>query len=360
MRFYFEEAEDWVRYKQEVADEINAIGLPLVVFGRSVTSNPDFLKKIHVPVEYICSNTPTSWGSRLWGLEVISPERMQEIYQTYTVLILAVDEDNKILRQLQRFPIPPVKIYKLDLHDEDRCAEYFYKMKPVIEAIYDRMGDQKSKEIYETLLRYRINRNPDLLAQFAAPDEPQYFPKTLGNRDPFLSKNEIFVDCGAYIGDTVEPFLAAVQGKYHSVYAFEPDQKNYGRLLEHARKYPNITCRQAGVGDVTKEVRFSSRETGSKADVAGDEVVRIEALDDVLSGVPVTYLKMDVEGMECPALQGAKALIKTYRPKLAICTYHSNQDMVEVPRLILELNPDYQLFMRHYTTSLFETVCYAV
>ena len=360
MRFYFEEADIWAQHKQQIADEINKIGAPLVVFGRSVTSNPEFLKKIRVPVEYICSNTPTSWGSRLWGLEVISPNRVQEIYQQYSVLILAVDTEDEIFRQVQQFAVPPVKIFKLDLHDEDGCAEYFFKMKPAIETIYERMGDQESRETYETILRYRINWNPALLERFALPAEPQYFPAVLGKNAPFLSENEVFVDGGAYTGDTVEAFLSVVHGKYRAIHAFEPEPENYRRLLENTKGFSNVTCWQAGLGDEPKKLGFSSRETGSKVDLSCKETIQVESLDHALAETPVTYLKMDIEGMECPALRGAKKLIQTYRPKLAICTYHSNQDMVEVPRLILGLNPDYQLFMRHYTTSLFETVCYAI
>lgn len=360
MRFYFEEAEIWAKRKRDVADQINQIGYPLVLFGRSVTSNPEFLKMIHVPVEYVCSNTPTSWGSSLWGLEVVSPAKIQETYQNYTVLILAVDMEDKIFRQVQQFPVPPAKIFKLDIHDEVDCVEYFQKMKSAMEMIYDHMGDQESKEIYETVIRYRVNRDPTLLSRFAAPAEPQYFPGALGSGASFLGPDEIFADAGAFTGDTVEAFISAVHGKYQAIYAFEPDLKNYSKLLESVKEYPNIICRQAGIGEETKQLRFSSRADGSKVDSTGNEVVQIVALDDVLADIPVTYLKMDIEGMECPALRGAKKLIQANRPKLAICTYHSNQDMVDVPRLILELNPDYQLFMRHYTTSLCETVCYAI
>ena len=59
-------------------------------------------------------------------------------------------------------------------------------------------------------------------------------------------------------------------------------------------------------------------------------------------------------------MRGAEKIIRTYRPKLAICIYHSISDMVEVPKMILELNPDYKLYIRHYSDALVETVCYAI
>lgn len=90
------------------------------------------------------------------------------------------------------------------------------------------------------------------------------------------------------------------------------------------------------------------------------EAIEIDSLDHMLGDTPVTYITLDVEGMECSALRGAKNLIQKYRPKLAICCYHSDEDMTAVPAEILRCNPSYRLYMRHYTNSLNETVCYAI
>lgn len=117
---------------------------------------------------------------------------------------------------------------------------------------------------------------------------------------------------------------------------------------------------QTAVGDKKETLHFSSDDSGSRTDASGTQVVSADALDHLLEGVPVTYLKMDVEGMECPALLGAQKVIQAYRPKLAICTYHSNSDMISVPELILKLNPGYKLYFRHYSNALVETVCYAI
>jgi hypothetical protein len=69
---------------------------------------------------------------------------------------------------------------------------------------------------------------------------------------------------------------------------------------------------------------------------------------------------MDIEGAELDALNGASELIKTHKPKLAICVYHQIQDMYALPRRILELNPGYTLTLRHYSRWYAESVCYAV
>ena len=69
---------------------------------------------------------------------------------------------------------------------------------------------------------------------------------------------------------------------------------------------------------------------------------------------------MDIEGAELDALKGAVHTIQTYRPKLAISIYHKPEDLVEIPLYLMEIMPDYQFYIRHYTTWLEETVLYAI
>ncbi len=79
----------------------------------------------------------------------------------------------------------------------------------------------------------------------------------------------------------------------------------------------------------------------------------------LLRGGGVTFIKMDIEGAEYQSLLGALKTIKKYRPKLAICLYHKPEDIIEIPHIILSINPDYKLAIRHYTTCNWETVLYA-
>ena len=359
MRSYQEESELWAARKQEIAGRLNKSGLPLVLFGKAPAVDCSFLCRLQVPVQYICDNNPEKHGTALWGLEVISPNQLQDIYSAYNVLILVPFED-QIIPQLQGLPIPPSEIFRLDLYfEEEGSAAYFQQMAPEIETICACLADQESKDTYKRLIRYRINRDPAQIRGIALPRAAQYFPHDLGGR-AFLRPDEIFVDAGAFTGDTVECFLAAAEGKFHTVYAFEPEGENYERLLHRVRGNPDIFCKQTAVGDKNGTIRFFSDDSGSKADRDGGEVVCVNTLDSLLRDVPVTFLKMDVEGMECQALRGAKELIRKYHPKLAVCTYHSNADMIRVPQLILEMDPDYRLYFRHYTNALVETVCYAI
>lgn len=75
----------------------------------------------------------------------------------------------------------------------------------------------------------------------------------------------------------------------------------------------------------------------------------------------VTYIKMDVEGFEVPAILGARQHIKNDTPKLAVCVYHIISDIWEVPRLIHNIYSGYRFYVRHYMEHQnWETVLYAV
>lgn len=52
-------------------------------------------------------------------------------------------------------------------------------------------------------------------------------------------------------------------------------------------------------------------------------------------------------------------IIVTQKPKLAICIYHKPQDIIEIPKLLLEINPNYNFAIRHYSFYLSDTILYA-
>lgn len=69
---------------------------------------------------------------------------------------------------------------------------------------------------------------------------------------------------------------------------------------------------------------------------------------------------MDIEGAESSALKGSEEIIKRNHPKLAICLYHSNADMIDIPEYVHNLVPEYSLFVSTHTMGIAETVLYAV
>lgn len=107
---------------------------------------------------------------------------------------------------------------------------------------------------------------------------------------------------------------------------------------------------------------FSSGDSSSSinSEQDTDTIGIVRKLDEVLENEKVTFIKMDIEGSEMAALRGGSHIIQNQRPKLAICIYHSPEDMLNIPLWIKKLVPEYKIYIRYYTDMMLETVCYAV
>ena len=90
------------------------------------------------------------------------------------------------------------------------------------------------------------------------------------------------------------------------------------------------------------------------------ETVGINSKDTVIGCEQnISFVKMDIEGAELEALIGAKDIIKKFKPKMAISIYHKPEDIITLPSIIMEYCDDYRFMLRHYSSTLSETVLYA-
>lgn len=180
-----------------------------------------------------------------------------------------------------------------------------------------------------------------------------------------LSDHEVFIDCGAYDGDTLEAFLEATHSRFEAVHAFEPDPDAARRLKAVARALPagagdRVRIVEKAVGGYAGTVRFEGGGTpGSRQSPTGSLTVECTTLDAAVRGVVPTFIKMDIEGAEGEALLGAAQTIRAHRPVLAICIYHLQADLYRLPALIAQLCPDYTLYLRRQARDS-DLVCFAV
>lgn len=225
--------------------------------------------------------------------------------------------------------------------------------------LYSRLEDDTSRLVFFSLISYRLLPSQSFLAVACDDRHSQYFDKNIVS----CNENEVFVDCGGFTGDTTEEFIRQF-GKYKQIYVYEPSQDNIQTCRDNLSKYSNVTVRHSGVGeksDVLAMDGSSSSNTFMPGKKATDsQGIRIISLDEDIRET-ITFLKMDIEGFEIPALLGAKRHIRDDFPKLAICTYHIISDMWEIPRLIDEIHPGYRFYIRHYNFHHnWETVVYAI
>ena len=178
-----------------------------------------------------------------------------------------------------------------------------------------------------------------------------------------------FIDCGAYIGDTIETVIKNFE-RVDCIISIEPDKQNLKKLNNEIKKqkkeHSNIDfcVYPCGVWSENKILKFSSDGNSASAITSDANINTIEisaiSLDETLFGVAPNYIKMDVEGAEAEALKGSEKIIKTYKPILAVCVYHKSSDLWELPILIKSLNSNYDMYLRQHGHMGIETVLYCV
>ena len=78
------------------------------------------------------------------------------------------------------------------------------------------------------------------------------------------------------------------------------------------------------------------------------KTVPVNSIDNLAEGKPVSYIKMDVEGAEVQAIEGGKAVIQRFAPKMFVAAYHYDIDVFRLPLLLWELVPEYKIFFRKH------------
>lgn len=222
------------------------------------------------------------------------------------------------------------------------------------ESIYKLLNDQISKNQFYNIVNFRFSHDLDYMRGFISKEESQYFEEFLNLDD----KGEVFVDVGGYDGYTSQEFIKR-SPHYKKVHIFEPEKKNLLLAKERLKGYKNINYHQIGLSNKKDTLKFDINGSSSKISDKGEVIIQVDKLDDIIDE-KVTFIKMDIEGAESFAIEGAKLTIKRYHPKLALSVYHRADDFWKIPQQILEIRDDYNIYMRHYTEGISETVMFFI
>ncbi len=206
----------------------------------------------------------------------------------------------------------------------------------------------------------------DTKAQLSLLNSYRQYLVTRGTADVSPGPGDIVLDCGACIGE-VSTLFAALVGKEGQVHAFDPVplHSRYCRLQAELNPAlaPSLHVNILAVGNRTRVVKGSKSDTDKITPGGlGVDSFNTTTLDDYAKGSlkRVDYIKMDIEGAELEAIEGASNLIREFKPRLAISAYHKANDLWEIPEKLKSLNPDYELFFGHHSPIQWESVFYAV
>ena len=234
---------------------------------------------------------------------------------------------------------------------EDFAEDFKNNMKNYNQT-FERLEDEKSKEVFEKVINFKISFDFDFMQGFTNNHEEQYFDKEI---IPEIN-NITFVDGGAYVGDTLPSIMKSFPD-FKKIYCIEPNELHLNIAKREFGTVKNIEFINCGLG---KEKQINQELNTNKNNCSHDyQANNINSLDNLLDE-KVDFIKLDIEGAEQDAIEGARGIIKNYSPILAICIYHKAEDWYKVPQKVLEINSNYKLYLRHYMEGIYETVLYFI
>jgi FkbM family methyltransferase len=318
-----------------------------------------------------CDNNASNWGTQIEGLPVVSPAGAMDRYGDSACFVVAIYNATPACRQLQELGCQRVIRYPLlfwkyaRFIPDERLAtpgcilKHAEEMRPA----YDLLSDEESRREFRAQIRWRCLLDYDCLPRPHPPEE-MYFPPDLFR----LTAEEVFVDCGAFDGDSIRTYLARAENRVGRVYAFEPDEANRRALASyvgalapdidaHISILPYAIGRQDGIARFNAEGSVGSKVVNSEGAVQ----IECRSLDSVFGGdVSPTFIKMDIEGAETDAIPGAEKIIARCHPVIAACAYHRPEHLWILPTLLKAANPEYRIYLRRYAEECWETVYYAI
>ena len=316
------------------------------------------------PQKYFIDNSPSKQGRFFLGTKVVSLEYFLSQPTDKPKLVLISSANINFCNQIKtQMAEQKVKCFTVD--------EYLFGKR--INEIFDvleLLDDDFSKRTYAEMIISRMTNQPfaeDLYVK------DQYFCLR-----PFLDRNpnEVFVDLGAYVGDTIEQYIWLKSGVFSKIFAFEPESRNMEALQyrldrlckEWAISKDRIIPVNAGIGRCSEKLSIANSNADSPSlganflatEGKNIEQVQIFSIDDYFANQTVSFIKADIESFELDMLMGAEKTILQNRPLLAISIYHNATDMWRIPLWLSKTLPDYTFKIRHHSLCLLaETILYA-
>jgi FkbM family methyltransferase len=373
-----EELASAVDRAQSTFDRLTApVGEPLVLFGAGGLGRKTLagLRSQGIEPLAFADNNPALWNKSVDDLPVFSPQEAARRFgdrAAFVVTIWRAGGGHRLAHTRQQ-------LLGLGCRRVVSFAPLFWKYAETflpyycwdvphriceqaveVRQAFELWSDEASRREYLAQLRWRLLLDFDGLPSPVAHE--QYFPPDLF----LLSPDEVFVDCGAFDGDTLKSFIGRQGENFKGFVALEPDPTNFRKLESYVSTLgtslkSKITLSPLAVAARAGKLYFEATGTAAAtASVNGTLEVTCAPLDEILADNRPTFVKMDIEGAEMDALIGARGSIKKTLPVLAICVYHQPDHLWRIPLLIWSFSDQYRFFLRPHNEEGWDLVCYAV
>lgn len=323
-------------------DKLKETDKPIVLYGTGNGAEKilNFTYEHDIKISGIFASDEFVRNRKFMNFDVLSYNDAIKHFGDMVVLLSFGTHKTDVIKNIRRianeqeFYIPDMEV----CGNEVFTPKIYRRMYDDLAHVYDMLEDRHSKTVFDNLMLFKISGKCEYILNNI--DNTEQINNDLLN----LDNTEIYIDVGAYDGDSLFDFLNVVDN-YKHIYALEPDGYNFKKLYKNFADKRNITLYDLAASDHNGFIRFNElKGKQSAVDGCGNKSVSCRKIDDI---VPyATYIKFDVEGGEYEALKGCVKLIRADKPKLKVAAYHKNIDLL-LPLFIKEIQPDYKVYIRH-------------
>jgi FkbM family methyltransferase len=385
--------------------------MPVVLFGAGSAGKElcPVLKVHGVNPVCFCDNNPSRTGELYCGLPVISLSELRQKHKDSLIVVTTGAHGDSVKQQLVDIGFDRERVLTISSLEAmcyyTHLAQWYWPDDDLILHenellnVYDLLSDQKSRDIFASRIallargadyqsfRDFISNLSDVAytqgTNFQECMNPSYYDGEaylqFNNDLLHLDDSEVLIDGGAFTGDSTLEFIKVCSRNnltYGKIICFEPDPRIFAELKRNTAQYNNIALKPFGLWSHTSTIRFADsnilKPGGARivsendnnhnlpGDTSGLTEISTTSIDQCFPDEIVTLIKMDIEGAEMEALQGAISTIRRCRPKLLISAYHKRNDLFEIPLRIHKIVPDYKLYFRHFSSNFGDTMLFAI
>jgi FkbM family methyltransferase len=233
--------------------------------------------------------------------------------------------------------------------------------------------DTGSLEDFKILMDLRLTQDETAIFSFFKNVGKRFKRQYIDNIN--LKNGSTIIEGGVEDGTDSVNFYNAFNECKMNIYGFEPfievfdKSPNKAFLLKKGIKvYPwalwnkneDLSFIKNDVSSVSSCINRNEINIQSSTNKVTVRGISIDSFVEKYNIKTVSLIKLDIEGAELEALQGAAKTISKYKPQLAISIYHKKEDLFEIPELLLKINPEYKFKLGMYSPTFIDSVLYAL
>jgi FkbM family methyltransferase len=369
-----ESRNDMIEREKSAFDRISApFSNSMVLFGAGWLGKLTLhgLRKAGLEPLGFSDNNSALWGKKVDGMLVLPPDEAIRLYGNKACFIVTIYNGTPVRKQLKGLfcqrviPFPCLFWKYSDIFVPWSGIDLPHRIldeKEDIRKGYGVLADDTSRREFCEQLRWRVLLDYACLSPYDNCLDT-YFPSMIAPSD-----REIYVDCGAFDGDSIRSFLSHRNSMFDHIYALEPDRSNFSSLQKYVAGLPSrirdkITIYRCAAASKNGITGFENLDSAGSRVSQDSETTQVDCrrLDNLLVDVRPTYVKMDIEGAEMDAILGSSGLLEDAAPVVfSVCVYHRCDHLWRIPSLIHSMAPNHKMFLRRYAEECWEMVCYAV